>query len=78
MPANVLLRKALGQLKQERDRLDKQITALEAVVGSSGGRAARRLKRSGSGKRRSVSAAQRRAISKRMKIYWAKKRAAKK
>lgn len=68
------LRKALTTLNSEKERIDRQIGALETVLGALGGRAQRA---SGQRGRRKMSAAARRAIGRRMKAYWAKRRAAK-
>ena len=65
------LRKALGKLNSQKAQLDRQISAIEAALGVLGGRA----RANGPRRRRSMSAAARRAIGKRMKAYWAKRRA---
>jgi hypothetical protein len=70
-----LLRKALHQLELEKQRIDHQITTLRAALRALGGsdtsaRSQRRQPRMG--------AAARRAIGKRMKAYWAKRRAGRK
>jgi len=67
------IRKALREIQSERDRLDRQIAALRGALGgaSTGPRAPSR-------RRRGMSAAARRAVGKRMKAYWAKRRATKK
>jgi hypothetical protein len=76
------IQKALNQLHLERSRIDKQIAALtealSAFVGGVG-RRARAASRTASPRRRrrKMTAAQRRAIAKRMKAFWAKRRAAK-
>ena len=77
MPVNVdrTLRVALRKLTAERARIDRQIAALENALGldqtgtqsRGGARRARARKR--------MSAAARKATSRRMKTYWAKKRA---
>jgi len=72
-------RKALRQLEKERERIDRQITAIRSVLDESG--AARKptspAKPSRSkAKRRPLSAAARRAVSQRMKAYWEKRKAA--
>ena len=65
------LRRALGQLTTQKQRLDRQISAIEAALGALGRspQAAR-----GRGGRR-MSAAARRAVGKRMRAYWAKRKA---
>ncbi len=75
MPVNVIgtLRAALRQLEAEKGRLDRQIAALQTALGGATprGRAAAAAPR----RRRRLSAAARRALSERMKAYWAKRRA---
>ena len=72
------LRKALGQLEAEQQRIDREIaavrTALEALGDTDRGTlpSSRRAKV----RRRAMSLAARRAVSQRMKAYWAKRRAA--
>ena len=73
------LRKALSQLQKQRDEINTQIRGIENLLGQ-GSRTARRRRRervTGAQTRRRLTAAQKRAISKRMKAYWAKKGAAK-
>ncbi len=69
------LARALRGLQTERARLDRQIAALQTALASLGGRtrsaAAPRPRRP-----KRMSAAARRAISARMKAYWAKRKAA--
>ena len=66
------LRKALGNLTAQKTNLDRQISAIEAALGALGG-APPRAEKARSRKR--MSPAARRAIGKRMKAYWAKRRA---
>ena len=73
------LRKALHQLEKERERIDRQITAIRSVLDESG--TTRKLAslakaRRPKAKRRQMSAAARRAVSQRMKAYWEKRKAA--
>ena len=77
MPVDIRLplQHALKQLQAERSRIDHEISALSDALGKIGrgapGRAAsvgKRAKRV----RPKMSAAQKRAVSKRMKAYWAK------
>ena len=79
MPVDVTqtLRRALSELESEKQRIDRQISAIRAVVGgSTDGRGA--MPAAGSmRRRRRMNAAQRRAVSQRMKAYWASRRAAK-
>jgi len=68
------LQTALSRLQTDRARIDKQISAIETVLNlddqSSNGRRPRARKAN----TRGMSAAARRAVSKRMKAYWAKQR----
>jgi hypothetical protein len=66
------LRKALGKLTSQKARLDRQIAAIETALGVLGGSQRANGARGG----RRMSAAARRAIGKRMKAYWAKRKAA--
>jgi hypothetical protein len=66
------LQSALSRLKSEKDRIDKQIAAIEGVLGLDGGERDRRGAKRG---RKSMSTAERRAVSRRMKKYWAKRHA---
>lgn len=82
MPVDVMatLRKAVRQLETEKARLDRQLAALRGVLGnlnSSTDRAIGKPRRAGARKRRRrLNAAARRAVSRRMKVYWAKRKAA--
>jgi hypothetical protein len=73
------LRKALGQLEAEQQRIDREIAAVRAALEALGDRGRRtpapptRVK----ARRRGMSLAARRAVSQRMKAYWAKRRTAK-
>ena len=64
------LRAALTTLEAEGQRIAKQIAAIRGLVGGNHG-----VRR---GRRRRMSSASRAAVSRRMKAYWAKRRAAKK
>ena len=68
MPVDITrtLRQALSKLEAEKHRLDRQVAAIRSILGSVDGRAAGRGRR-----RRRMSAAARRAVSRRMKAYWA-------
>jgi hypothetical protein len=68
-----VLRKALVQLSAQRAELDRQISAIQAALGALGSPD----RADGTRGRRAMSAAARRAVGKRMKAYWAKRRAAK-
>jgi hypothetical protein len=85
VPINIRpsLQKALNQLHAERSRIDRQISALTDALAAIGGdvrrkarevatRAVKRARR-----RRAMTAAQKRAVSVRMKAFWAKRRAEK-
>jgi hypothetical protein len=65
------LRKALGKLTSEKARLDGQISAIQAALSALG----RPPQADGARGGRKMSAAARRAVGKRMKAYWAKRRA---
>ena len=82
MPIDVTttLSNALSQLEREKAHIDRQIAAIRTVMNGSGtgrGKAGRGPGRPPGRKRRGMSPAARRAVSKRMKAYWAKRRAAK-
>jgi len=70
-----VIQNALTKLRSEKSRIDRQISALETALGairsrgSDNGAAPR--------SRQKMSAEARKAIAKRMKAYWAKRRAAK-
>jgi hypothetical protein len=68
----VTLRRALGKLSSDKQRLDRQISAIETALGALG-----RSSQAGGarGGRRTMSPAARRAIGRRMKAYWAKRKA---
>ena len=68
----VTLRQALGKLSSQRQRLDQQISAIEGALGALGRSSQGRGARSG---RRTMSPAARRAVGRRMKAYWAKRKA---
>jgi peptidoglycan hydrolase CwlO-like protein len=76
------LQRALKQLQSERARLDQQIAALGDAIGAVGGRGARTVSAGGAkvARRRArpkMTAEQKKAVSRRMKAYWAKRRSAK-
>jgi hypothetical protein len=64
------LRAALTTLQAEQDHIEKQIAAIRGLVGGN--------HRGPLRARRAMSPAARRAVSRRMKAYWAKRRATKK
>jgi hypothetical protein len=78
MPVDVTrnLRIALSALNSERQRIDRQISAIRAVLGGADGGTPTGTGR-GRRRRRRMSPAARRAVSARMKKYWAARRAAK-
>lgn len=72
--AQVILQKTLSQLVAQKARTEKEIRAVQTALASMGvaspALAARR-------RRKPMSAAEKKSVSKRMKAYWAKKRAEK-
>ena len=67
----VTLRRALTKLSSQKQRLDGQISAIETALGALG-----RAPQAGTPRgRRRMSPAARRAIGRRMKAYWAKRKA---
>jgi hypothetical protein len=72
------LRRALRQLEAAKQRIDGQITAVNAALRTLGdkGQQTRATTRA-QVRRHRMSAAVRKAVSKRMKAYWAKRRAVK-
>jgi hypothetical protein len=80
MPVDVTrtLREALSQLQSERDRIDRQMRSIRSVLGGArDSRGSAGATGGGRRRRRRMSAAARRAVSQRMKAYWASRRAAK-
>jgi hypothetical protein len=76
------LRQALSRLAAERQRIDRQTAAIQeamrALNGGGDGRGASSVKATtGKSKRgrRQMSPAERKAVGRRMKAYWAKRRA---
>ena len=70
------LRQALATLEAERTHLDRQIAALRQALGAAGGNGARVAGLNGHRNgRRPMSAAARKAVSARMKAYWASRKA---
>ncbi len=72
------LRKALAELQAEQARLDRQIVAVRQILAGDKRRQVRRapVKQRAKG-RKPMSAKARKALSRRMKAFWAKRRAAK-
>ena len=79
MPVDVTrtLRQALSQLQSERDRIDRQIRSIESVLGGTNSRGSAAAGGGARRRRRRMSAAARRAVSQRMKAYWASRRGSK-
>ena len=78
MDISKTLRRSLAELRSERTRLDQQISAIETALGALGGRGGRGRTASGMPRqRRPMNPAARKALSQRMRAYWAKRRAAK-
>jgi hypothetical protein len=76
MPDQVvtLLRKQFTRLETERKQIDRQLSAIRNALTTLDGRPETNgMPR----RRRAMSAAARRAVGKRMRAYWAKRRAAK-
>lgn len=71
------LNQALKALHGDRARIDKQIEAVTSAISALGGAAVRATKSAGRRGRRKMNAAQKKAVSLRMKAYWAKRRGAK-
>jgi hypothetical protein len=85
MPVDIgkTLRQALSTLTIEKQRIDRQIVAIETALQATNGRARAQTRNSrGDGRgqnapsngRRRMSASARKAVSARMKAYWAKRR----
>lgn len=70
--AQVALKKELNKLVGKRTELDSQIKAIESALVALGGKS---VALGGRVLRSPMSAAERKSVSKRMKRYWAKRRA---
>ena len=71
------LNRALKALHADRARIERQIDAITSAISALGG-AAGRLAKTGARKgRRKMNSAQKKAVSVRMKAYWAKRRGGK-
>lgn len=79
MNVDATIRKALAQLEAERSQIDKKIAALRVVLSSNTGsrETAKRARVRRRRTRKPMSAAQRRAVSARMKKFWAARRKSK-
>jgi hypothetical protein len=71
------LSRALKALHADRARIERQIDAVTSALSALGGAASRAVKSAGRRGRRKMSAAQKKAVSVRMKAYWAKRRGSK-
>jgi Arc/MetJ-type ribon-helix-helix transcriptional regulator len=71
------LRKALKELQAEREKIDDQIAVIQRVLGADtrGPRRGARRPAKARKRARKMTAATRKAVSRRMKAYWAKRRA---
>ena len=72
------LRKALATLEREKQQIDRDITVVQAALEALGGKGQHTPAPSATrpkAKQRRMSAAARRAVSQRMKAFWAKRRA---
>jgi len=71
------LRKALATLEREKQQIDRDITVVQAALEALGGKGQHTPAPSATrpkAKQRRMSAAARRAVSQRMKAFWAKRR----
>jgi hypothetical protein len=71
------LNKALKALHADRARIERQIDAVTGAISALGGAAGRVAKAGARRGRRKMNAAQKKAVSLRMKAYWAKRRGGK-
>lgn len=71
------LSRALKALHTDRARIDRQIHAVTSAISALGGAAGRIAKAARRKGKRKMNAAQKKAVSVRMKAYWAKRRASK-
>ncbi len=76
---NQTLNRALRELEAERHRLERQIGALRTALGATNGAGVARVSVASRARRRrgTMTAAQRAEVGRRMKAYWAKRRAEK-
>lgn len=84
MPVDIRtsLQRALRELEAERTRVERQISAIADALRQLGGRVGRRGRGAagltiGRRRRRRMTAAERKAVSERMRRYWAERRKAK-
>ena len=71
------LNRALKALHADRARIERQIEAVTHAISALGGAAGRVAKSARRRGKRKMNAAQKKAVSVRMRAYWAKRRAAK-
>ena len=71
------LNRALKALHADRSRIEKQIDAITSALSALGGAVGRATKTASRRGRRKMNAAQKKAVSVRMKAYWAKRRGSK-
>ena len=71
------LNRALKSLHADRARIERQIDAVSSAISALGGKAVRAAKTAGRKGRRKMNAAQKKAVSLRMRAYWAKRRGSK-
>jgi hypothetical protein len=81
MPVSVMatLRKAVRELEAEKTLIERHLTAVRGLLGSLGGAKSRAVRVGSLGRprrRRRMTGEARGAISRRMKAYWAKRKAA--
>jgi len=81
MPVTVMatLRKAVRELEAEKTLIEHHLTAVRGLLGSLGGAKSRAVRVGSLGRprrRRRMTGEARGAISRRMKAYWAKRKAA--
>jgi hypothetical protein len=81
MPVTVMatLRKAVRELEAEKTLIERHLTAVRGLLGSLGGTKSRAVRVGSLGRprrRRRMTGEARGAISRRMKAYWAKRKAA--
>jgi hypothetical protein len=81
MPVDLrgMLHRALSKLETEKARIERQITGLKQVLKAGVGTARDAMAgnaRVSAGRRRRMSSAARKAVSARMKAYWAKRKGA--
>jgi len=71
-----ILQLALETLQKQKEEIEAEIAALGGRIAGKSGERKKAATATSRGGRRTMSAAQRRAVSKRMKAYWAKRKGA--